>query len=488
MKNILVAQIHGLGTFARGVMLETLQDLIDDNPNANIYYLTCSNTYNVCYINTEKKPEVCYLCKKGIKKGMDLINGEFIHLEINDILTDEDRLVGEKFKKENPVINKEVWFEDYEVGEAAVSSYISKTRDKSLVNIQNSFAKDLVENDVILYQALDRLFKKIPFTTVYNFNGRNSYQRAVLNISRRYGVECINKEIARSGGIVETFKNALPHHIETKNALIEEAWEKPDLDLKEKEEIGKSFFERKVKGIYTNDKVYTKDQQANKLPDNIDYTKKTFVLFTSSDDEFAAVGKDFVNPYFKDQNEGIAYVARLFSTKFPDWNLLIRMHPNLKGIEYDYASELRAMDKIGPNITVITPESPVDSYALLKVAEKVIVFGSTIGLEANYWGKTVLLLGKCFWYYRDVAYVPENKEQIEDLIKKDLPPKGKIDAIKFGYYFLKGGEKAKYFYNDVERGASYKGTPLYELSLADRSKAKLVQLAHRYFNARILVK
>jgi len=52
MKNILVAQIHAIGTLARGVMLETLQSVIDDNPESNIYYLTCSNTFNVCYINT----------------------------------------------------------------------------------------------------------------------------------------------------------------------------------------------------------------------------------------------------------------------------------------------------------------------------------------------------------------------------------------------------------------------------------------------------
>ncbi|WP_324719197.1 capsular polysaccharide export protein, LipB/KpsS family [Salinimicrobium sp. HB62] len=488
MKNILVAQIHALGTFARGVMLETLQDLIDENPDAKIYYLTCSNTYNVCYINTEKEPEVCYVCKKGVKKGMDLIKGDYIHLEIEDILLPEDKELAQKFIEENPVINKEVWFKDYEVGEAAVSSYISKTRDKNLNGIHDSFAYDLVENDVALYNALDRFFDEIKFSQVYNFNGRNSYQRAVLNISKKYGVECINKEIARTGGIVETFRNELPHHIETKVNLINRAWEKKDITTDEKEKIGRSFFENKVKGIYTNDKIYTKNQESNKVPENVDYSRRTFVIFTSSDDEFAAVGKDFINPYFKDQNEGIAYVARLVAQEFPQCNLMIRMHPNLTGLDHDYVKELRNMEKIGPNIHVIAPESSVDSYALLNIANKVIVFGSTIGLEANFWRKPVILLGKCFWYYQDVAYVPKQKEELKELLEQNLDPKPTEDAIKFGFYFLRGGEEAKYFYNDVESGASYKGVPLYKLSLTDRLKAKFIQQAHRRFKVRLFVK
>ena len=488
MKNILVAQIHAIGTLARGVMLETLQAVIDDNPESNIYYLTCSNTFNVCYINTAKKPEVCYLCKQGVKKGIKLIEGKFIHLEIDDIIEENDRKEAKDFIKKNPIISKEVRYKDYEVGEAAVSSYISKSRDKNLIDIKNSFANDLAKNDVILFSALERLFKEKSFAKVYNWNGRNSYQRAVLNISRKNKVDCYNLEIARPGGYLDTFKNVLPHNIDAKVKLIENSWSSTEHDLSEKIKIGSSFFKKKVQGVKTNDKVYTSEQKKDELPANIDYSRKTFVIFTSSDDEFASVGKDFENPFFKDQNEGISFVSNLFADKFKKWNLIIRMHPNLKGVQYDYVRELRDMDQIADNVTVIPPESPVDSYALLNSADRIIVFGSTIGLEANYWGKPVILLGKCFWFYQDIAYVPKNRNEIEYLLQKDLKSKSNNDAIKFGYYFLKGGEQAQYFQNDVVAGATFKDQKLFSVSRKEQIFVKLIQKANDYLNLRLLVK
>lgn len=488
MKNILVAQIHGLGTLARGVMLETLQKLIDENPDANIYYLTCSNSFNVCYINTEKHPEVCYLCKKGIKKGLRMVNGDFIHLEINDIVIPEDYKLASAHAEKHPVITKMVKFKDYEVGEAAVSSYITKTRDRNLVDIEGSFANDLVFNDVVFYNALERFYKEKSISEVYNWNGRNSYQRAVLNLSRKNNIECFNIEIARPGGFLDTFKNALPHNINTKVNLINQAWNNSSHSKEERESIGSSFFEKRFKGLKTNDKIYIKDQVRDKLPEGVDYNKRTFVIFTSSDDEFAAVGKDFENPFFEDQNQGIAFVANLFSTQFPSANLLIRMHPNLKGVNYEYVEELRKMDQISPNVRVITPESDIDSYALLKVAEKVIVFGSTIGLEANYWGKPVVLLGKCFWYYEDIAYIPENKGQILHLLDKELEPKNRANAIKFGYYFLEGGERTSYYDEDVnEKRDYYKGKKLYDFNMWELMKAKIIQRAQRDFGVRLFV-
>jgi capsule polysaccharide modification protein KpsS len=310
----------------------------------------------------------------------------------------------------------------------------------------------------------------------------------VLNLSRKNNIECFNIEIARPGGFLDTFKNALPHNIKTKVNLINKAWNNSSHSKEERERIGRSFFEKRFKGLKTNDKVYIKDQVRDKLPKGVDYNKRTFVIFTSSDDEFAAVGKDFENPFFEDQNQGIAYVAKLFSSQFPNHNLIIRMHPNLKGVNYEYVQELRKMDQISPNIQVIAPESDIDSYALLKVAEKVIVFGSTIGLEANYWGKPVVLLGKCFWYYEDIAYIPENKGQIAHLLDKKLEPKNRANAIKFGYYFLEGGERTSYYDEDVnEKKDYYKGKELYNFNMWELLKAKVIQRAKKEFGVRLFV-
>jgi len=488
MRNILVSQIHGIGTIARGVMLEALQNVLNQYPDTNVYYLSCSNSFNVCHINTNKIPETCYLCKQGIKKGVKLIDKNFIHLKIDDLININDNKEASDFLKLNPVIDKNLKYKDYSVGEAAISSYISKSRDRDLVNVEKSFIMDLVRNDIIFYNALDRFFQEKKIDKVYNFNGRNSYQKAVLSISNKYDIDCINKEVARPGGYLETFKNVLPHDINAKTNLINEAWNKSELKIGERRKIGASFFEKKINSESLNDKVYTKDQIKNQLPIGINYTKKTYVLFTSSDDEFAAVGKEYDNPLFKDQNDGIKYIIEIFSKILIDCNLVIRMHPNLKGIQFDYVQDLREMGENLSNVNVIFPESPVDTYALLKIAEKVIVFGSTIGVEATYWKKPVILLGKSFYCKMDIAYMPDNKKDIIALLTDKLQPKSNEDALKLGYYFLSGGEKTKYYTNNLTKKVSFNGVELYKYSIIERIIAKLIQLVNKYLKIRVLVK
>lgn len=488
MKNILIAQIHGIGTVAKGVMLEVLQDMLNQYPESNVYYLSCSNSFNVCHVNVNKIPETCYLCKQGIKKGIDLIDKDLIHLKIDDLININDEKEANDFLQLNPVVDKKLKYKDYFVGEAAISSYISKSRDRDMVNVDKSFIKDIVRNDVIFYNALDRFFQEKKIDKVYNFNGRNSYQKAVLSTSIKYGIDCTNMEVARPGGYLEIFKNVIPHDINAKTNLINEAWNKSQLEIGERREIGASFFEKKINNENLNDKVYTKDQIKNQLPTGINYTKKTYVLFTSSDDEFAAVGKEYDNPLFKDQNDGIKYIIEIFSKILIDCNLVIRMHPNLKGIQFDYVRELRDMGENLSNVNVIFPESPVDTYALLKIAEKVIVFGSTIGVEATYWKKPVILLGKSFYYKMNIAYIPDNKNDIVGLLTNNLLPKSNEDALKLGYYFMRGGEKSNNYNNNAEKNVFFKGVELYKYSIIERIIAKLIHLFNKYLKIRILVK
>src|SRR5690606_4334584 len=155
---------------------------------------------------------------------------------------------------------------------------------------------------------------------------------------------------------------------------------------------------------------------------------KNIILFNSSDDEFAALGDEFKNDFFVNQNEGLDFLADIVGKTMPGYNLVIRMHPNLKDVHFEYVENIKKLHLSYPNVIVVEPESKVDSYSLMEKADKVISFGSTTGLEASYWGIPVILLGKCFYYYSDVAYVPGGKYEIEKLLKEQLTPKPPIDA------------------------------------------------------------
>jgi hypothetical protein len=475
--NILIASIYSYNSYSRGIMPDVLQSLIDEYPNAKIYYLTCSNSFSTCYFNEKSKPEYCFRCKTSTKNILSLVSGEFTHLKLNDIITSSHNKVANNFFAGNQHITKDLCFENFEIGEASISTYISKTRDKELLEIENSFVRDIAFNSLKVYLSLKRFIQDKNIDVVYNFNGRQDYLRAVFKASLANEIDCFNIERARIGGSIELFKNVLPHNILAKKKHIDDHWNNSELPLKEKIQIGSKFFKDQKSGKSVIFQSYTKEMQKQELPDSIKNGKKNIILYTSSDDEFAAIGKEFENPYFETQNEGIKYVVNILNNYKNEYNVFVRMHPNLKNVNYPYVEELRDMKKLGENIFVIEPDSQVDTYALMDLADKVISFGSTTGLEANFWEKPVILLNKCFYYYSNVCHVPENKNEIKSLLLKELTPLERIASIKFGFYYLTGGIKTKYYSeNDFESGVFFKDTNTYSYSLNQKIKAKWIEL------------
>ncbi|HET7361207.1 MAG TPA: hypothetical protein VFI78_04665, partial [Salinimicrobium sp.] len=377
-------------------------------------------------------------------------------------------------------------YENFEIGEATLSTYISCTRDRDLIYVKQGFVMGLAINALALYLAIKRFLHDKDIDVVYNFNGRQGYVRAIMRAAMASQINCFNVERARMGGFIEFYKNVLPHNIGAKKQLIEDCWADSPLPENEKRKVGALFFERQRKGESVIFPSYLKKQTKYALPEVVKNGNENVVLFNSSDDEFAALGAEFKNPLFKNQNEGIEWLVEVYGKKRPHINFIVRMHPNLAGVTFDYVVHLKNLHQKYPNIHVVPPESKIDSYALIDSAAKVLTFGSTLGLEANFYGKPVILLGKCFYYFSSVAYTPKSKEEALELIDADLKPLPKINAVKFGFYFLKGGIKSEYYFEkNMGEGIYFKGKRTYSYSLYERFVAKIIQTTYRFFGIRL---
>jgi len=484
--NILIASVFSIGSYSRGIMPDVLQTQLDKYPDATIYYLTCSNTFDVCYFNIHKQPDVCYRCKTGVKNTLELVSGNFKHLKIEEMISSSDKKEAVSFFIDKPIVEFDQIFENFEVGAATLSTYISRSRDRDLNDVNQDYVKELAVNALLFYLGLQRFLEKEKIDVVYNFNGRQDYVRAVMRASLSKDIDCYNVERARFGGNIEFYKNVLPHNIRYKANLVEQCWRDSQLSEAEKNEIGANFFNRQKLGESIIFPSYTQGMTKEEVPDYMSNGNKNIVLFNSSDDEFAAMGEEYNNPFFKNQNEGLEYLSDLFKERLKNFNLIIRMHPNLAGVKYKYVEEIKELHQQYPNIFVVKPESKIDSYALMKKAYKVISFGSTTGLEANFFRKPVILLGKGIYFYSEVAYIPENKEEIEALITSDLKPKPILDTLKFGFYFLKGGTKSRY-YQESNRGDGifFKKKGIHIFTIPQRIKARIIQKAFRFFKLRL---
>lgn len=484
--NILIASVFSIGSYSRGIMPDVLQSQLDKYPDATIYYLTCSNTFNVCYFNIHKQPDVCYRCKTGVKNTLELVSGNFKHIKIEELISSKDKQTAASYFSDKPIIQLDQIFENFEVGAATLSTYISMSRDRDLNDVNRYYVKELAINALSFYLGLQSFLEKQKIDIVYNFNGRQDYVRAVMCASLSKDIDCYNVERARFGGNIEFHKNVLPHNIRYKASLVELCWQESDLSEAEKNTIGTNFFNRQKSGESIIFPSYTQGMAKEEVPDYLSNGNKNIVLFNSSDDEFAAMGEEYKNPFFKNQNEGLEYLSDLFGERLKSFNLIIRMHPNLAGVKHKYVEEIIKLHQQYPNIFVVKPESKIDSYALMEKASKVISFGSTTGLEANFLRKPVILLGKGVYFYSEVAYIPENKEEIEALITSDLKPKPIIDTLKFGFYFLKGGTKSQY-YQESNRGDGvfFKKKGIHIFTIPQRIKARIIQKAFQYFKLRL---
>jgi len=94
----------------------------------------------------------------------------------------------------------------------------------------------------------------------------------------------------------------------------------------------------------------------------------------------------------------------------PEYHFYLRVHPMLGKFPNSQWDEIRHFDY--RNLTIIEPEEPVDSYCLLDSCEKVIIFGSTMGVEATFWEKPSILIGQSFYSLLDCVYQPQFTEEL----------------------------------------------------------------------------
>lgn len=409
-----------------------------------------------------------------------------MHLEINDIIGVVDRAAAEDFFSEKDEVNFNQVYEDFEVGAATLSTYISVSRDRDLKNVRQPFVRELAINALALYLGLQKWLQREDIEVVYNFNGRQDYVRAVMRAALSQNIDCYNAERTRLKGNIDFYKNTFPHDHKSRFELVNQNWEESALTEEEKKNVGADFYRRQQAGESVIFPSFTEKMSKGEVPQVIRNGKRNIVIFNSSDDEIAAFGELFKNPYFKNQNEGIKFLAALVGKNFPGYNLIIRMHPNLTGVQQAYVREIRDLHQSFPNVFVIEPESTIDSYALMAAAEKVVSFGSTTGLEANFMRKPVILLGIGFYYQAHFAYKPTSRAEIKSLLAADLKPCPLQDTLKIGFYFQQGGIKTRYYHEErMGEGIYFKDRRIHFYSFSQRLKAKLIQKAYQFFNIRL---
>jgi len=297
----------------------------------------------------------------------------------------------------------------------------------------------LLRDYVAVYlTALDYLGQH-RFDRVYIFNGRFVTPRAWIRACEKAGVAYVTQERLGNPDRVLRVENNAIHNTSLYADRIKAFWEtaKSDPDILAE---GREFFEERPRGRVTGWDSFVANQDRDKLPEGWDPANRNVAVFSSTESEFMGLPEFFLRGVFPLQQDAYREIISETFRRDPSIRFYLRVHPNSKGEVHRWWED-PGWGELS-NLTIVPPESTVSSYLMLRECEKSLVWMTTIGVEATYWGKPSIILGQAVYRGIGAAYEPGSVAEAVDLVlDKSLPPLPRDSAIAHGAYVRRGVPK-----------------------------------------------
>ena len=271
------------------------------------------------------------------------------------------------------------------------------------------------------------------------FNGQFYPEATVRYIAQERGIRVITHEVGlqpASAFFTDGEATAYPIHIPDEFELNEEQSAKLDAYLAKRFQgdftmAGIKFW-ADMKGL---DEAFLKEAAGFKQIVPI----FTNVIFDTS--------QPHANTVFEDMFDWLDLVLEV-SRAHPETLFVIRAHPDELRVRKASRETVGAwVEATGadrePNVVFVAPNETLSSYELIQRSKFVMVYNSTIGLEASILGAPVLCAGRARFTQYPTVFFPqtvdglrEKMKEFLDVQKIDVPAEFKRNARRFLYYQL----------------------------------------------------
>ena len=464
--------------------LEIIQRHLDDGDQVEM--VACTGRLANCDFNHDRVQSKCNDCLGRRTHGLQLLDQRIkLHpLEAFDSLRFSE--LKTSFSTVGELIA--YTFENFDVGYAVLSSLVSICRNpKPDLQDCQSIVTALFQSSIATYQQTLEYCRQQNPDRVYVFNGRFAATRAVLRACQSLQIDCHLHERGCDTDHYQLFENKLPHDIVYMQKRIRAAWNVAN----ETERVSKAtnWFHDRVNRVERSWHSFVKEQTRGQLPGNWDTSRRNITVFTSSEDEFVSIGDCWKNPLYKNQLDGLTQTVNDLNKVDPSIHLYVRIHPNLANVDDDSVSAIYGL--ASDRVTILAPDDPTDSYDLMRHSEKVVTFGSSIGIEAVFWNQPSILLGQCFYRGLGGVYQPDSHESYLQMLNSHLSPGGTAGALMYGHWFQTHGIKFKHFQAKGLFEGKFKGQVVFsqpKLSLPRRFRKTIKSwFRHAVDNSRVIV-
>ncbi len=395
-----------------------------------VYILSCTGGLSTCPANPAHNQKKCESCRRQTEYSrreflkdchhIEFVASNTFKVDISNVMTVEKL---RQFK-----------LDDIPVGALALSQLVSREKD-SYVRLED-FKGELerwIINGFELAKFTENILLEKNINKVYSWNGRRISDGAVCFAAKKVGVPY---EVYISGVVLGTYMT-----LDALNVQGIEAHKVRIAALKHRIQSGEiESWKDEAEKFYQNQKLGN-DQfpgfvhfASNYRKKKINFQKKCLVIYTSSFHEYFSI-EEFVGGIYQDHYDGL---RKLLSEKSLRniYDVFVRWHPNLRNAgaeEKDVVSKIIGEFSFD-GITHFAPDDEVDSYNLCDAADVVLSFGSTMGIEAAYYGKASVIVGRAWYEDLGCMYKPSTHSALIELLLATPEPLPNYDALVFGCY------------------------------------------------------
>ena len=325
------------------------------------------------------------------------------------------------------------------LGMGVASSLISYLKTTNLnIKKNKKRIKSLLFSSCMVYERTKKFLEKQKPDVVYTFNNRFATCYPIICAAEKLNIKVFKHERGSDNSKFEIYKKDV-HDMDDIKKKIKYYWLKNK--NKFRNQNAKKYFLCKLnrkQDTKTNRIIFNKNQIKGHLP-KLPKDKRIVTFFTSRDYEKASL----INMKI-DQMKAFKKFKKIID-EFNDIYLVIRVHPSFNQKASD--DDFEWVKFSGNNTLVIKSFENYDSYSLMFKSELVVSYTSTIIVEAAYFQKKTISLGKFWWSDQNVVEEPKTNNDLRKMLNKDYKFKKKnlMKCLQFANYFLTFGIKYKYY-------------------------------------------
>jgi hypothetical protein len=309
--------------------------------------------------------------------------------------------------------------------------------------VDDSSTRHLFKNYIIsavnLYQHFDRLIEDLRPRALVVFNGITYPEAVAREAALQHEIPVVTHEVG-----LQPFSAFFSHEHATAYPI-----EVPDqfqLSPAQARRLDQYLNER-FRGNFTmaGIKFWPKmEDLPRSLSESIDSFQQSVVVFTNVIFDTSQI---HANTIFRDMFAWLDELAKVIKGH-PETLFVIRAHPDEdrpgKSSRESVTEWISRSGLLGlPNIYFLGPSDHVSSYELIRRAKFILIYNSSIGLEASIMGSPVLSAGKSRFTQIPIVTFPANREgylsRLEELLASeqvDVPQEFVRNARRFMYYQL----------------------------------------------------